>query len=111
MQDYLYLVHFARASALAAYKADTIEDISTAAAMVGGVQSEMKMHLEYCKKFGLEREEIERTEEDQGMFWAIWCGSYVLLSENADDAFWAQHVSHIRVTSLTWATNIPCKSF
>lgn len=30
------------------------------------IQHEMKLHLEYCKGFGVTKEEIEVTEESQG---------------------------------------------
>ncbi|KAI2630528.1 Phosphomethylpyrimidine kinase-domain-containing protein [Xylaria nigripes] len=65
IQDYLYLVHFARANALASYKAKSIEDIAASAKIVMHIYSEMKLHVNYCNKFGIEKEEIEATEEHQ----------------------------------------------
>ncbi|KAI0195109.1 Phosphomethylpyrimidine kinase-domain-containing protein [Xylaria flabelliformis] len=65
IQDYLYLVHFARANALASYKAKNIQDIATGAKMFQHIDTEMKLHLDYCKSFGIEKEEIEATEEHQ----------------------------------------------
>ncbi|KAL7626694.1 trifunctional hydroxymethylpyrimidine kinase/phosphomethylpyrimidine kinase/thiaminase [Parahypoxylon ruwenzoriense] len=65
IQDYLYLVHFARANALASYKAKSIEDIAAAAKIVIQIHTEMKLHLDYCKEFGISKEEIEATEEHQ----------------------------------------------
>lgn len=63
VQDYLYLIHFARANALAGYKAANMQDISAAAAIVLHIDRETRLHLEYCEAFGLRREDIERTEE------------------------------------------------
>ncbi|KAI1502328.1 Phosphomethylpyrimidine kinase-domain-containing protein [Biscogniauxia marginata] len=65
VQDYLYLVHFARANALASYKAKKIDDIEAGARIVSHVHTEMKLHLEYCRSFGISKEEIEATEEHQ----------------------------------------------
>ncbi|KAI1426676.1 Phosphomethylpyrimidine kinase-domain-containing protein [Xylaria sp. FL1777] len=65
VQDYLYLVHFARANALAAYKAKNIRDIAAGAKIVQHIHTEMKLHVDYCKSFGIEMEEIEATEEHQ----------------------------------------------
>lgn len=65
VQDYLYLVHFARANALASYKAKNIQDIAAGAKIVQHIHTEMKLHIDYCKSFGIEREEIEATEEHQ----------------------------------------------
>lgn len=31
------------------------------------IHHEMGLHIEYCKKFGVSKEEIEATEESQGM--------------------------------------------
>ncbi|KAI9052284.1 hypothetical protein LZ554_003639 [Drepanopeziza brunnea f. sp. 'monogermtubi'] len=65
IQDYLFLVQFARANSLAAYKAKTIADIAAAAKIVGHIYHEMGLHITYCKEFGVTREEIEATEESQ----------------------------------------------
>ncbi|OLN82720.1 ATP-dependent RNA helicase dbp2 [Colletotrichum chlorophyti] len=65
IQDYLYLVHFARANALASYKAKNIADITAGAAIVGHIAHEMSLHIDYCKGFGITVPEIEATEEHQ----------------------------------------------
>ncbi|KAG9246359.1 thiamine biosynthesis protein-like protein (Thi-4) [Calycina marina] len=65
IQDYLFLIQFARANALAAYKAKTMEDISAGAKIVAHINHEMGLHIEYCKGFGVTKEEILRTEESQ----------------------------------------------
>ncbi|KAF2232497.1 hypothetical protein EV356DRAFT_525193 [Viridothelium virens] len=65
VQDYLYLVHFSRANALAAYKAKSLDDISMSASIVTHIREEMNLHLAYCRKFGLSKEDIEQHEESQ----------------------------------------------
>ncbi|OTB07131.1 hypothetical protein M426DRAFT_318161 [Hypoxylon sp. CI-4A] len=65
IQDYLYLVHFARANALASYKSKNMRDIADGARIVSLIATEMKLHLDYCEGFGISREEIEATEEHQ----------------------------------------------
>ncbi|KAI8966764.1 Phosphomethylpyrimidine kinase-domain-containing protein [Daldinia sp. FL1419] len=65
IQDYLYLVHFARANALASYKSKNMEDIAAGAKIVSHIHTEMKLHLDYCQEFGISKEEIEATEEQQ----------------------------------------------
>ncbi|KAI0402945.1 Phosphomethylpyrimidine kinase-domain-containing protein [Xylaria palmicola] len=65
VQDYLYLIHFARANALASYKAKNIQDIAAGAKIVQHIHTEMKLHLDYCKTFGIEKGDIEATEEHQ----------------------------------------------
>jgi thiaminase/transcriptional activator TenA len=63
-QDYLFLIHFARAYALAAYKADTLADIRDAAAgMSAIVDTEMALHIEYCAGWGLSEPEMESVPE------------------------------------------------
>jgi len=64
LQDYVFLIHFARAYALAAYKADTLADIRAAAAVLTGiVDVEMDLHVKFCADWGLTRADMERTEE------------------------------------------------
>jgi thiaminase (transcriptional activator TenA) len=53
-QDYLFLIHFARAYALAAYKADTLDDIRLAAGGLAAIiDVEMGLHVDYCAGWGL----------------------------------------------------------
>ncbi|GFP58800.1 putative hydroxymethylpyrimidine/ phosphomethylpyrimidine kinase 2 [Trichoderma asperellum] len=65
VQDYLYLVHFSRANALAAYKAKTIGDISRSNEIVAHILHEMKLHINYCNSFGITEPEIQATQELQ----------------------------------------------
>ncbi|EZF19765.1 phosphomethylpyrimidine kinase [Trichophyton rubrum D6] len=63
VQDYLYLVNFARSNALAAYKSHTVDEIAMSAQIVLHIQHEMKLHLDYCASFGLSKEDIESSKE------------------------------------------------
>ncbi|EEY20526.1 phosphomethylpyrimidine kinase THI20 [Verticillium alfalfae VaMs.102] len=65
VQDYLYLVHFARANALASYKATSMEDIVAGATIVKHIATEMALHIDYCAGFGISVPQIEATEEHQ----------------------------------------------
>lgn len=63
-QDYLFLIHFARAYAMAAYKADTLSEIRDAAAgMHAIVDVEMALHIEYCAAWGLDQAAMEALPE------------------------------------------------
>ncbi len=64
IQDYRFLVHFARAHALEAYKADTVEDLrwaASAAALI--IDEEMRLHVAYCADWGISEAEMEAAEE------------------------------------------------
>lgn len=64
IQDYLYLVHFARANALAAYKAKNMEEIAASAEMVGHISQEMRLHVRECEEgFGLKEEDLRKKQE------------------------------------------------
>jgi thiaminase/transcriptional activator TenA len=64
IQDYLFLIQFARAWALAAYKSDTMAEMrAAAAAMSGIVDVEMKLHVGFCAQWGLSEAELERQPE------------------------------------------------
>jgi thiaminase/transcriptional activator TenA len=63
-QDYLFLIHFARAYALAASKADTLSEIRVAAAgMSAIVDTEMALHVDYCAGWGLDEAAMEALPE------------------------------------------------
>lgn len=53
-QDYLFLIHLARAYALGAYKSDSLADLRAAAAMLSAiVDVEMGLHVKFCAGWGL----------------------------------------------------------
>ncbi len=68
-QDYLFLIHFARAYALAAFKSDTLEDIRQATATLDAlINGEMQLHLKYCAGWGLtERDMAALPEAEQNL--------------------------------------------
>ncbi|KAF1812986.1 thiamine biosynthesis protein-like protein (Thi-4) [Eremomyces bilateralis CBS 781.70] len=65
VQDYLFLIQFARANALAAYKAKTLADIQQAVNAVADIQRETALHITFCEEYGLSKSDIERAEESQ----------------------------------------------
>lgn len=63
-QDYLFLVHFARAYGLAAYKGESVDDIRQAAAGLAAIiDVEMVLHVEYCRGWGLDEAELQTLPE------------------------------------------------
>ncbi len=59
IQDYLFLIHFARAYALAAYKSETLADIRDAVRSDAAiVDTEMSLHVRYCADWGLTEEAL-----------------------------------------------------
>lgn len=67
IQDYLFLVQFSRATALSAYKSSSLQDIDRSVQQVVTLQEEIKLHIDFCKEYGLEEEDIIKQEEDQGI--------------------------------------------
>ncbi|KAJ5666910.1 hypothetical protein N7462_011319 [Penicillium macrosclerotiorum] len=63
VQDYLYLVQFARSNALAAYKSQNMESIAASSQIVLHIQREMALHLDYCASFGLSKQQMEAHPE------------------------------------------------
>ena len=84
IQDYRFLVQFARAHALEAYKADTVEDLRWAAAAAAGIiEVEMRLHVGYCAQWGLDEAALEAAEEDPAN---TAYTSFVLATGEAGDA-------------------------
>lgn len=64
VQDYLFLVQFTRAYALAVYKSDNLEEMREAASAVHALlNTEMGLHVEYCQRWGLSEAEMLATAE------------------------------------------------
>jgi thiaminase/transcriptional activator TenA len=63
-QDYLFLIHFARAYALAGAKAASLADLRAAAQSVTNiVDIEMPLHVAYCRDWGISEAEMEAEPE------------------------------------------------
>ena len=63
-QDYIFLIHFARAWALAAAKGETLVEIQAAAATVQALaHMEMPLHVQICAREGIDAATLEATEE------------------------------------------------
>lgn len=64
-QDYLFLIHFARAWGLAVYKSTTLADMRQAAAGVAAILDvEMDLHVEFCRGWGLSEADMQALPED-----------------------------------------------
>ncbi|WP_119678118.1 thiaminase II [Indioceanicola profundi] len=66
VQDYLFLIHFARAYALAAYKADDLADMRAASRSMSAILDlEMGLHVKYCARWGVGEGEMAAAPEAQ----------------------------------------------
>lgn len=63
-QDYLFLIHFARAWSLAVVKAGSLAEMRAASATVHGLlHTEMRLHVETCAAEGITEADLLATEE------------------------------------------------
>ncbi|MEM6376141.1 MAG: thiaminase II [Pseudomonadota bacterium] len=63
-QDYVFLMHFSRAWALAIVKASRFEEMNAAAATVNGLlNEEVKLHVGICEAAGITRADLFATVE------------------------------------------------
>ena len=65
VQDYLFLIQFARAYALATYKSRALADMRAAQAGLAAILQEMELHVRLCSRWGLSPQEIEAAPEHQ----------------------------------------------
>ena len=66
VQDYLFLIQFARAYALAAYKSRNLADMRAAKAGLSAILDlEMDLHIRLCSRWGLSPEQLEAAPEHQ----------------------------------------------
>ncbi|OLQ93136.1 thiaminase II [Vibrio panuliri] len=66
-QDFLFLKQYARAYALAIYKARTLDDMRRALPSVHALlDSEIAHHVDYCQQWGLTESDLENETEDFG---------------------------------------------
>jgi thiaminase/transcriptional activator TenA len=65
VQDYLFLIQFARAYALATYKSRSLEDMKAAQGGLAAILGEMELHVKLCGRWGLSPADIEAAPELQ----------------------------------------------
>src|SRR5438132_12859046 len=64
VQDYLFLLHFARAWGLAVYKSDTLGEMRRAQRLVAAtLDVEIGLHIDYCRGWGLSEAVMAREPE------------------------------------------------
>ncbi|AEY02782.1 transcriptional activator TenA [Oceanimonas sp. GK1] len=63
-QDYLFLIQFGRAFALAAYKSPTLADLRHAKAGLDAIiDLELGLHIDYCSRWGISEQELSELPE------------------------------------------------
>jgi len=63
IQDYLFLIHFARAKALAVFKAESIDAMREKTASIAAILEETSLHLRYCAEWGIPEATVRATPE------------------------------------------------
>jgi len=64
IQDYQFLIHFARAYALAAYKGETLDEIRMATRTAAAISdTEMGLHVTYCGERGISEADMRAAPE------------------------------------------------
>ncbi|KAI9506968.1 trifunctional hydroxymethylpyrimidine kinase/phosphomethylpyrimidine kinase/thiaminase [Coemansia spiralis] len=62
-QDYMYLKHYARSYALAAFKSDSQQEIAVLSGIAQSCIRESELHIRLCGKWGIGKGEMDRVEE------------------------------------------------
>ncbi len=66
-QDYIFLIHFSRAWALAVFKSQSVADMQWATEILHStMNTEMSLHVKFSERFGVSQEQLENTREAQG---------------------------------------------
>src|ERR1044072_3347525 len=64
VQDYLFLLHFARAWGLAVYKSDTLAEMRRAQSLLAAILDvEVGLHIDYCRGWGLSEAALNAKPE------------------------------------------------
>ncbi len=63
IQDYIFLQRFIKILSLSAYKAKSIEDMNRSIDFIMAIKKELKLHIHYCRKFGISKNKILKAKE------------------------------------------------
>lgn len=65
-QDYLFLLHFGRAYALAVYKSQNLTDLRHSLAGLKTIlDDELQLHIEFCREWGISEEDLAQLPESR----------------------------------------------
>lgn len=65
-QDYIFLIHFSRAWALAVYKSSSVSDMQWATEILHStLNTEMNLHVLFSERFGVSQVQLENSSEAQ----------------------------------------------
>ena len=65
-QDYIFLIHFSRAWALAVYKSNSVSDMQWATEILHStLNTEMNLHVLFSERFGVSQAQLENSSEAQ----------------------------------------------
>ncbi len=68
VQDYLYLIQYARAYALGVYKSESLAEMRASGRVMRALlDTEMPLHVEYCAAWGITQPEMEAAAPDLRM--------------------------------------------
>jgi len=67
VQDYLFLIEFARAYALGVSKAPTLADMRKAAGAMSAILSEMNLHVRLCGEWGIDARTLEAAPPSRAL--------------------------------------------
>ncbi|GAA5824337.1 hypothetical protein JCM3770_001812 [Rhodotorula araucariae] len=62
-QDYHFLKQYGRSNSLAAYKTEDMELMAGSITIVNDVLKETEMHVKYCEKYGISRDQLQAVPE------------------------------------------------
>lgn len=73
VQDWLFLIQFARAKALAAFKAESLPALRSEASGLNALLAEMDVHVAYCREWGIsEAEVLAEIEAPETVCYTRW---------------------------------------
>ena len=65
IQDYIFLQQFLRILALCVYKSSSFEEISRSVNFIKGIDHEIKLHINYCKKWKIPLKSLNNIKVDK----------------------------------------------
>lgn len=84
-QDYLFLFQYNRALSLGIYKAENFTQMREANEAIGALLNEIKLHIQFCKRWGIDEKTLFSTEESAACVaytrYVLDCGMTGNLSE------------------------------
>ena len=110
VQDYIFLQQFLKILALSVYKSNSFEEINRSVNFIKGIDHEIKLHINYCKKWKIPLKSLNNIVVEKAN--SSYTNHVLSVGKNGDNLDIFTHTQHIiSIRAISFLDNNVIKRF